>query len=492
MSDAVTATTITTSPFAPTSVARGDFPGWIPPMLVKELRQGLRTRGFVGTFIVFHALMALIMLGVITSATSSNASVRAMSLTTANGFFWSLLSAQLLLLTPGRALGGLQSETESRTLDLLMLTRLDAWRIVTGKWLSLVAQAVLLLVAMLPYGIVRYFAGSVDLVSDARICCALLGGAALLTAAGLWGAGMGKAFRILWVLAGVFASSIGSSALPALMRGGPMALIPNGWAVGVLWLDGALLLMFFLVAAVRNIAPPAENHALLARSLPLIALAAIPAASLLSVNSLVLTNQLIFAGIFLMVVSAVELASVQHPMLVHTRPWRGRAAMARVFFRMALPGWPSALLFATTGAVLWVFCALALDLMHTGPALLAWPAVLGLGALAFPAAVRSLGARRPRSPGGIYGLGLAVGVVLAVLSMTLPLASPRLAFLKDVATVLPVSSFVLSAFGDPPSVALLAAQGVVAVAVLGFAWWQARHYWHELALVEARDQAGKT
>jgi hypothetical protein len=482
---------VAAEPFALPPVARGDFPGWLPPMLVKELRQGLRTRGFVGTFIVFQALMAFIMLGVVTSAGSTNQTVRAMSLNTANVFFWALLSLQLLVFTPGRALGGLQLESDSRTLDLLLLTRLDAWRIVMGKWTSLITQAALLLIAMLPYGIVRYFAGSVDLMADARTCAILLGGSALLTAAGLWGAGMGKVFRLFGVVLMVMFSSAGSSLFSAVSRGGfaPGPLVTGG-SVSLATFDGALVLVFFLVAAVRNIAPPAENHALLARSLPLLALAAVPVGALCRAATSAIQGQLMFAGGFLMLVCAVELASLQLPMFVHWQRWRARAAMPRVVFRMALPGWPSALLFATMGTVLWGFCAVAFDLTHGGTGPRTWPAVLGLSALVFPSLLMSFFVRVPRSPGGVYGLFSAAGIIVAVLGMALPQSYPQLGPLRDFIAVLPVSSFIM-AFGDPPGVAAVFVQAVIAALVLGFAWFQARHYWHVLAVLELRDRPAK-
>lgn len=460
-------------------------------MLVKELRQGLRTRGFVGTFIVFQALMAFVMLGVVTSAGSDNQSVRAMSLNTANVFFWALLSLQLLIFTPGRALGGLQMESDMRTLDLLLLTRLDAWRIVIGKWSSLLVQAVLLLIAMLPYGIVRYFAGSVDLMADARICCVLLGGSALLTAAGLWGAGMGKVFRLLGLVLMVLTSSVGSSMFSAFTRGRFAMSTPDPGAVVLIALDGGMVLVFFLVAAVRNIAPPAENHALLARSLPLVALAGVPLALVFRESAQVIQSQLIFSGGFLMVVSAVELASLQLPMFVHWHRWRTRASLPRVVFRMTLPGWPSALLFATTAAMLWVFCAAVLDVTHKGFGAFVWPAVLGLSAVTFPSLLMSFFVRAPRSPGGVYGLFVGAGIILAVLGMVIPQSYPRLESIRDFVSVLPVSSFIMAVFGGTPAVAAVFVQGVIAVLVLGFAWAQSRHYWHVLTSLELRDRLSK-
>ena len=459
-------------------------------MLVKELRQGLRTRGFVGTFIVFQALMAMVMLGVVTAAGSSNQAVRATSLNTANVFFWALLSLQLLIFTPGRALGGLQMEADSRTLDLLLLTRLDAWRIVMGKWSSLLVQAVLLLIAMLPYGIVRYFAGSVDLMADARICLVLLGGSALLTAAGLWGAGMGRIFRLFGLVLTVITSSVGSSLFAQFTRGTFATGALHPAAIALVVFDGALVLVFFLVAAVRNIAPPAENHALLARSLPLLALAAVPSASLFRAAAADVQGQLIFSGGFLMLVCAVELASLQLPMFVHWQRWHSRAALPRVVFRMTLPGWPSAMLFATVGAVLWVFCAVAFDVTHGSAGTRAWPAVLGLSALVFPSLIMSFFVRLPRSPGGVYGLFMGVGIIIAVIGMALPQSYPNLGPLRDLVAVLPVSSFIL-AFGEPPGVAALFVQGTIAVLVLVFAWFQARHYWHVLKVLEMRERLAK-
>ena len=41
------------------AAARQDFPAWLPAMVVKELRQGLRARGFVGVFVVFQLVMTV-------------------------------------------------------------------------------------------------------------------------------------------------------------------------------------------------------------------------------------------------------------------------------------------------------------------------------------------------------------------------------------------------------------------------------------------------
>src|SRR5882724_4477643 len=108
----------------PDSILSRDFPGWLSPMLVKELRQGLRTRGFVGALVIFQIVMLVLMLAALASQTAQNPTARMSGAGITGAFFWAVISVQLLIVTPFRALGGLQHEVESRTLDLLLLTRL--------------------------------------------------------------------------------------------------------------------------------------------------------------------------------------------------------------------------------------------------------------------------------------------------------------------------------------------------------------------------------
>src|SRR6185436_10235188 len=123
------------------SIARRvDFPTWLPAMLVKELRQGLRARGFVGTLVGFQVVMTLFTVFAIAGGTGSS------SFEILQGAYWAMLNLQLLLITPIRAMAGLQAELETRSIDLLLLTRLTAWRVVLGKWCSLLVQAALLVI----------------------------------------------------------------------------------------------------------------------------------------------------------------------------------------------------------------------------------------------------------------------------------------------------------------------------------------------------------
>src|SRR5688500_15079130 len=89
-------------------IAHHDFASWLPAMLVKELRQGLRTRGFVGIFIGFQILMVITMLTTVLGAVLSANAGRAAASNSMSGLFWALLTIQLGLIIPARALSSLQ------------------------------------------------------------------------------------------------------------------------------------------------------------------------------------------------------------------------------------------------------------------------------------------------------------------------------------------------------------------------------------------------
>jgi hypothetical protein len=65
-------------------------------------------------------------------------------------------------LLPLRAASALHDELRGNTIDTLVMTRLTGWRITLGKWIAVAAQQCLISVIVLPYEIVRYFAGGID------------------------------------------------------------------------------------------------------------------------------------------------------------------------------------------------------------------------------------------------------------------------------------------------------------------------------------------
>jgi hypothetical protein len=153
-----------------------DFSDRLPPMLVKELRQGLRARTFVGVFLGLQLFLGIVMLFATAAsgmATAGDAVSRIIFL-----FF----SLAVLVVQPLRAMNSLHAEIKSTTIDMMVLTRLNARRIVAGKWASIVGQTLLLFISILPYLILRYFFGGMNLFGEMLALASIFIASACLTA----------------------------------------------------------------------------------------------------------------------------------------------------------------------------------------------------------------------------------------------------------------------------------------------------------------------
>ncbi|MES2707920.1 MAG: hypothetical protein V4726_15110 [Verrucomicrobiota bacterium] len=149
-----------------------DFPDRLSPMVVKELRQGLRARYFAGTLIGFHALLWIIM---VTDSQEMAGSGRMRAV-------WWLFAALMLVILPLRGLSVLTDERRANTMDMLVLTNLTAGRIVRGKWLAIAAQITLIAVSVIPYVLMMYFSRGLSLPGLLLVLFRVWLGGLLLTA----------------------------------------------------------------------------------------------------------------------------------------------------------------------------------------------------------------------------------------------------------------------------------------------------------------------
>ena len=149
-----------------------DFADWFSPIIVKELRQGMRARAFLGIFLAIQFFMIVCVLISLGDGSHDAAA----------GFFWTFIGGAILFAMPLRGLATLNGEMKGNTMELMLLTQLSAWRITAGKWLALVLQTLLLVCAVLPYVVLRYFLGGVNLVDDLAMLGFMLIGSALATA----------------------------------------------------------------------------------------------------------------------------------------------------------------------------------------------------------------------------------------------------------------------------------------------------------------------
>ncbi|MDX1680005.1 MAG: hypothetical protein R3242_04665 [Akkermansiaceae bacterium] len=263
-----------------------DFSDRLSPIVVKEMRQGLRQASFVVLFLFLQSVLAMAVISALIAVSDGSAASRSSAGYTITAFFFSIFGIAALLIQPLRGLNALSSEIKDSTIDLLLLTRLNAWRIVLGKWMSLVTQSALLLVAVIPYLMMRYFLGGMNLVGELTgLLFVFLVGATVTAAA----VGM-SAIRSL-ILRGIFAIAAiilfiitlqGSVGFYVMGRGFGLAGSPFGTAGD--WLPlliGTLLLLAFLTHAflefgATRIAAPSENRSARKRLIALISLLVIP------------------------------------------------------------------------------------------------------------------------------------------------------------------------------------------------------------------------
>ena len=310
----------------PETVARlVDFSDWLSPMLVKELRQGLRTKVFVTAFILQQAVLSLLLL----FSLGGNSEFSSYA-------FW-LVSAVLLVgVMPLRGFAALSEEIEDQTLELLMVTRLSALRIALGKWSALVSQTLLLCVTILPYVLMRYFMGGIDLREELSAFFYLFLLSSVLTA--------------LTVAFSVFPSFLTRSALA--MVAGTLAAQVTGQlitfhAIPAEWLSMRTLAMvglislyacwFLLEFGASRIASVAENHALRKRIASLIVVGIIGCLSVPVWRALLLALALVPA-----IDALAESNNYNRSIL---RPFVRMGFLGKLAGRLLYPGWSSGVWF---------------------------------------------------------------------------------------------------------------------------------------------------
>ncbi len=241
-------------------VWRGDdFPSWLPPMLVRELRQGVQSGVFAWTFIGIQAAMFALMTWALGSFGGALGAVPSREFST---LFWLAIAAAIVVVVPLRGLTSVSGERLGNNLDLVRLSRLSATRIILGKWLAIAGQGLLVATALLPYLVLRYFLGGVDIINDLE-AFAWLAVTSLVVAA----AALALSTQPLWMRIGTCLLAAMASLLPVVelledgMRGRRMFGSMNVASMLGIVACIAIYTVAFLEYAAARIAPPAENHA---------------------------------------------------------------------------------------------------------------------------------------------------------------------------------------------------------------------------------------
>lgn len=229
----------------------------INPLVVKEIRQGLRTRMFWVCFGLM--LLACVLLSLMAYADVKDGGYRARGNTYFFTYFVCLGLVHFFVI-PYSAYRSLAREREDETWVLLALTGLGPRRILRGKVTSFLAQAALYASAVGPFLLFSYYLNGIDLPT---ILIVLVLGAAWLVfltvlgvcAATLADGRLGRAFvhfLLLGLLAGGVAQGLGGAF--ALSEGGSRLMREREffYVIGIaLWLMLSYGWLLFEAAAAR-------------------------------------------------------------------------------------------------------------------------------------------------------------------------------------------------------------------------------------------------
>lgn len=312
----------------------------INPMVIKELRQGLKSKSFIATFLGLQAAMVLSMFIYLATGSSNRSDIAF-----ADGFFWFMLGLMLLMFMPLRSFQALHEEIKGNTLEMLFLTRMDAWKIAFGKWCALVIQIFLLVAAILPYLVLRYFIGAIDVTRNLEQLFAQVVVSMLLVSVGVGLSGWtSKLMRGLVILGAVMSLYM----VPMMIYGFSVSRGRGGGMFDALsWVDmlvggvvSGIVMMFFVEYGASLIAPPAENHALRKRTMAVLLTLVISLYAIFSTGD---AETMIFAMVLLIPLAVDALCEplIGIPSLYH------RLRKFRILRWLFYPGWASGFLFVS-------------------------------------------------------------------------------------------------------------------------------------------------
>ncbi len=238
-----------------------NFADWVNPMLVKELRQGLRSNAFLGMFLLSQVVLCFILL----IAVGNDNVMRAAD--TAGKVIFGLFAFLALVLQPLRGISTLSNELKDGHMELVSLTRLTAWRTVWSKWCAIMLQSLLLLTAILPFITLRYFFGGADLFMEVMMYVLVVICSGALTAGMVANSALKLPVLRVIITLGIlivgfqfFVMASGGRIFSSrLATFGITSVEFWSMVVGILVVT-AFLTFVFLTVAVRSFAPLAENH----------------------------------------------------------------------------------------------------------------------------------------------------------------------------------------------------------------------------------------
>lgn len=338
-------------------------PELINPIIVKEVRQGNRSRAFLLNFLLAHAAMLFLVILMVSEATSYSGGMNA--LRGMNQMFWTLFAVFLIIGVPLSGINAINQERNEARLDLLHLTRLSALKIVRGKWLALVSQALLISISLVPYIVVRYYFGSVNIVDDLMVVGIMLLASTFITGLAVCLSAVPSAL-VRWLLVGLSIWILGIVGIEliedAFRRGGGVFISGVGidwqWVLAIFVIQALLVLAMAMEFGASAICPPAENHQSRIRFIFILQL-------LLLLGTVLMDDEELFFICFVInamtgtavVISALIQAPVALPSIYTPFVRFGKPGKAFGFF-LLYPGYPSGFYFLVFSVLSMAVCML--------------------------------------------------------------------------------------------------------------------------------------
>ncbi len=196
-------------------------------MVLKELRQGLRRGTFLIPFMGIHffAIASLDMEFFTDVELASNQYTGVMQIGLFFEYtpFWWVVGGICMVLMPLGGIVLMDQELDEGNYELLHMTELSRWQVVIGKLLSIWGVTLLTLSSLLPYLIVRYFVGGMDVWRNIALMMTVVMASAMV-ASGAIGA---SSFKNPFAKIGVFLLYLLSMA-----GSGSIVLIPSALQAG--------------------------------------------------------------------------------------------------------------------------------------------------------------------------------------------------------------------------------------------------------------------
>ena len=214
-----------------------DFWDFLPPVFVKELRQGLRANQFVWPFIAVQAAALTCVAFEFAARYLLSEHEIVVPVVATQSIFYSLFWIVFAIILPLTLFSALQPEvSRGRNIELLLLSNLSRWQIVLGKWFVGSTLSGLMLISIGPYWMVRYVIGNIEHVGlELAMVGGLIATNAVMNAVVIGASGfrnfVGRVFMI--ILGAVFSWLTFAATMGAFFAGRTPTATRIGWSIFV-------------------------------------------------------------------------------------------------------------------------------------------------------------------------------------------------------------------------------------------------------------------